>query len=286
MCKLSVTKREQIQLQRINNCKERSELFANILKRKPLHELNELVTLELNNFDDELLDCILQCIDLLDRYDLKINDIIHEFNLNKIDYIQCKVTPDNINNLYQELLCKLNDIVHEESIETTMEELLCSMSKRVQLTSSHVHMLCVVSASKGVSKIYERKERYINCNLITKLYYWGDYLLSRLFDSTEYIANYIYNALTEQISCEVSKQSLTEFNSTVGERVNKERERYSKLYRSRELNKLARDYGYRKVRQRGDHGVFKREDGHIVIIPQGRSIGKGLSCKIQKHVLY
>lgn len=51
------------------------------------------------------------------------------------------------------------------------------------------------------------------------------------------------------------------------------------------LNKLATDSGYSMIRSNGDHGIFKNEDGSVVVIPQGRTIGKGLSLKIQKVLL-
>jgi len=51
----------------------------------------------------------------------------------------------------------------------------------------------------------------------------------------------------------------------------------------RRLNKLASDNGFKYVRCRGDHGIFKNENG-LVVIPQGRTVGKGLSFKIQKAI--
>lgn len=51
----------------------------------------------------------------------------------------------------------------------------------------------------------------------------------------------------------------------------------------RKLNKLATDSGFKYIRCKGDHGIFKNENG-LVVIPQGRSIGKGLSIKIQKAI--
>lgn len=52
----------------------------------------------------------------------------------------------------------------------------------------------------------------------------------------------------------------------------------------RELNRLAKEQGFEKVRQRGDHGIFKRLDGSLVVIPQGRMVGTGLNLKIQKDL--
>lgn len=51
----------------------------------------------------------------------------------------------------------------------------------------------------------------------------------------------------------------------------------------KELNRIAEENGFSYVRCNGDHGIFKSENG-MVVIPQGRSIGKGLSIKIQKNI--
>ena len=52
----------------------------------------------------------------------------------------------------------------------------------------------------------------------------------------------------------------------------------------KELNSIAIVEGFELVRCSGDHGVFRNDKGHIVIIPQGRKIGKGLSIVIQKTI--
>lgn len=67
-----------------------------------------------------------------------------------------------------------------------------------------------------------------------------------------------------------------------GEELEEDRYQSLQIYDYRSLNKLAKRSGFSKVRQKGDHGIFKDEDGTIAVIPQGRNIGKGLSCKIQK----
>ncbi|WP_304428027.1 type II toxin-antitoxin system HicA family toxin [uncultured Clostridium sp.] len=52
----------------------------------------------------------------------------------------------------------------------------------------------------------------------------------------------------------------------------------------RQLNKLAELKGFKYERSNGDHGIFKNDKGRIVVIPQGRNVGKGLSLKIQKSL--
>lgn len=50
------------------------------------------------------------------------------------------------------------------------------------------------------------------------------------------------------------------------------------------LNKLAESNGFKKLRSKGDHAIFRNESGKTVVIPQGRTIGKGLSFTIQNSI--
>lgn len=53
----------------------------------------------------------------------------------------------------------------------------------------------------------------------------------------------------------------------------------------KDLNKLAMNNNYTMIRAKGSHGIFSNGKGNIIVIPQGRTIGKGLSLKIQKDIL-
>lgn len=53
----------------------------------------------------------------------------------------------------------------------------------------------------------------------------------------------------------------------------------------KDLNKLAINNNYTMIRAKGSHGIFSNGKGNIIVIPQGRTIGKGLSLKIQKDIL-
>ncbi len=57
-----------------------------------------------------------------------------------------------------------------------------------------------------------------------------------------------------------------------------------KIFDYKILNKVAENCGYKLQRQAGGHAQFINSDGKCVTIPQGRSIGKGLSLKIQKDL--
>lgn len=84
------------------------------------------------------------------------------------------------------------------------------------------------------------------------------------------------------------KDSILEIidNSEEIEDIEEVKDDYKYIDDYRQLNKLATSKGFTYERSNGDHGIYKDNKGRIVVIPQGRSIGKGLSLKIQKSLDY
>lgn len=70
----------------------------------------------------------------------------------------------------------------------------------------------------------------------------------------------------------------------ISDEIVEEKDIYKYIDDWKELSSLANSKGYNLVRSKGDHGIFKNNDGYTVIIPQGRNIGKGLSIEIQKRL--
>lgn len=71
-----------------------------------------------------------------------------------------------------------------------------------------------------------------------------------------------------------------EIEKDCSEAVKKKKYKYIDSYK--ELNAIAESKGFTLIRANGDHGIFENADGKVAVIPQGRSIGKGLSIMIQK----
>lgn len=80
---------------------------------------------------------------------------------------------------------------------------------------------------------------------------------------------------------DLPQDGLDKLLATSSRRLNKT---FKNIPSYRKLNKLAKEKGYTKIRDNGDHGIFRQHDGSTVVIPQGRSVGKGLSIRIQKDV--
>lgn len=99
------------------------------------------------------------------------------------------------------------------------------------------------------------------------------------------LASCLFLKLEDRLK-ELKKTANTNSTANVSiKSINKKIVKYKNIFDFKTLNKIAEQAGFKKVRQKGDHGIFKSIDGDVVVIPQGRSIGKGLSCKIQKNIM-
>ncbi|WP_394863412.1 type II toxin-antitoxin system HicA family toxin [Paraclostridium bifermentans] len=118
-----------------------------------------------------------------------------------------------------------------------------------------------------------------------RLYEFRDFIYDYLTSSLLNVTLHSDLELNDKIKSIIESKYAT-VNDTdleIDKRLEKETFKYLDKYR--DLNNVATESGYTKVRQKGDHGIFKRTDGSTVIIPQGRNVGKGLSYKIQKDIL-
>lgn len=100
--------------------------------------------------------------------------------------------------------------------------------------------------------------------------YFLDSLQPLLLLNADSILDEVYSEFHPSVECTIEVEA------------KKELKKYISSHRL--LNKLANDNDFKYVRSNGDHGIFKRFDGSVVVIPQGRDIGKGLSLKIQKRI--
>lgn len=120
------------------------------------------------------------------------------------------------------------------------------------------------------SKIMQDKF-FVILNLLQKEIYgrYVDELENLYLTAVSYIELYDGKLDTETLEPSITEEIKTEFKN---------------ISDYKYLNKLATDNHFIKVSQNGSHAQFKHSDGRLVTIPQGRSIGKGLSIKIQKDI--
>lgn len=165
------------------------------------------------------------------------------------------------------------------------------------------HMKKLIESTKGLPvktefiKFYERKKiaivnicedfiKYVSCEVGDLYVGYSHKLINALNTYLDGTAVFVYEAKQEDFGT-VSAVLYYKYNKESVVLVDDIKESGELKYIAdyKELNKVAETNGYSFVRCSGDHGIFKNDAGKIVIIPQGRSIGKGLSIKIQKDLI-
>lgn len=132
----------------------------------------------------------------------------------------------------------------------------------------------------GFANFPNMKQHLVILSHLSKIINFGiNTLMKELYDLLDSILYDVVDII-KKVYTEKCKSQSVEIENKVETHITK----MLNLYSSRELNSLAKSKGFEKHRQKGDHGIFKRLDGTVVVIPQGRCVGKGLSCKIQKTI--
>lgn len=102
------------------------------------------------------------------------------------------------------------------------------------------------------------------------------------------ITNVSITEKCDTISREIYSKSLEiiqeKFSETVFEDIQIEVSKEFNLMSWRDLEKKILDKNFELVRSNGDHGIYRNPKGHIIVMPRGRDIGKGLQIKILKQL--
>lgn len=189
-----------------------------------------------------------------------------------------------------------NDNLRKHIVETITKSTLDVMEKNI---AKLIISTTGLPVKNEFLKFYDRKKtamynmcedfiKYVSCEVGDLYVGYSHKLINALNSYLDGMAIFVFEAKQER-SGTVSVVLSYKYNKESVVLVDDIKEDFEELkYISdyKELNKVAETKGYSFVRCSGDHGIFKNDDGKIVVIPQGRSIGKGLSIKIQKDLIY
>lgn len=207
-----------------------------------------------------------------------------------------QIRQDNLTNAIQEVSFKIVEEFDVDQVNLT--EYMNKSAERVieECREEIKGVLEIVSGIHGVtlklsqfSATLDSSRQRVNSNKrallrkyqgISEARRWMSIIMTDLLDTLKYYCEYI-NSETVEIYKE--KKPIDKTIEKEIKKVDKDlKKKLKNIYCYKELNKIALDKGYSKVRQKGDHGIFRKSDGSVVVIPQGRDIGKGLSRRIQK----
>lgn len=272
-----------------NNIEELSNLIMDNLVIEDLTEMAKSM-----NVTSEIFYLKNYCLEMIQK---EIGELFDTIN----DYIEdefIKLSCDFIEKNYIDLNCSVIDIE---------EEIMKSMSLEKYDEDSYI--------GREINNLIKISYN-INNNIMIKLYEDNIfYLILRgvvNFKSGKFIYDSIENIFIYELEEEYGTE-LIEYNKQSNEfekiqlkhengqiklsnninnieliLINKseKNKKYKYIDKYLELSKLAVSNGYKLIRNNGDHGIFKnKKSKKIVVIPQGRRIGKGLSIVIQKQLL-
>ncbi|WP_291635883.1 type II toxin-antitoxin system HicA family toxin [Clostridium sp.] len=193
------------------------------------------------------------------------------FNINMIDYdtkliaLNAKIVEQD---KYFDISGDFNDEVATIAADLTKNKML--------------YLLSIIDVSKelGLSK---------TTNIL-------NFKLKILFDRIKYILNEAIDGTTYTYEGEAEKL-ISPIRLIVAEKVAlynsfsiKEpldvalKAQYKKILDYKEIDRIIKTSGFKPIRQNGSHKIYSNFEGESIPVPQ-HSLGKGLSCKIQKQIL-
>lgn len=262
-----------------------------------------------DNISNLTVDVILECIEIFDerlhRSSHEMNKIYNKFMGSFDDNLAVSDLELLVKNTHLDMLKEIEHILdniklNTESYEKLLKDLIKETRKGDVITSQFCRFLNNLTL-KAEWQLYKQNityglKRQIN-NILTDNYdMLNDKFTEYMNNVLEYI-NLRYPSGTSEFSESFADlvriinedspllASILAEQDLEGEDDDSEIMEIPNLENYREINKLAEDNGYEKIRQQGDHGIFMDENNNLVVIPQGRKVGKGLSKKICKQIL-
>ena len=112
--------------------------------------------------------------------------------------------------------------------------------------------------------------------------------MDRYFLDLHSFINNNNEVILEHINADTKKTKfaplLNEWTNEIKCSINHSKHKIFTQYKYKEINKIALNNGFILNRVTGGHGIFINNLGKVVVIPQGRDIGKGLQIKILKSI--
>lgn len=255
----------------INNCKiENYDLSLSKIKTAYIQVVTDLFT--------KRADGITNLNNLIETYknqcDITVEEIANGDIISSI--IQDYVIPNtmkHINESFKLMNVRLFDVASRNKVDRLLNKMKKQLTKSLVIYCKDYYTENYDICMDVLFNTIVNKERKITDRIINPIICSEDcyYALLSYCKEKKYKLNYILdkNYLYDDVCyCMVEEG----------------KQPYSYIADYRSLSILAKNKGFDLIRCNGDHGIFRNNKGHVVVIPQGRKIGKGLSIKIQKNL--
>lgn len=245
-------------------------------------KITELYEPVVNLIDNKFEDRVIPLSNMIDELIGSNTDDLKEV-LKVVECIDSFIGEEN-RAFNEEIKQGLNDFISDQRLSLFIDEVidtLCAglITKCFMFNNHLIHKEVMMFRRKCATKL----NTFINL-IITDT---NEKFYVNLIDKVMSLVLYAQHLLGAD-DFEEFKRLITqcEEEEEIGE-VEVEKYRKKKLFTSRELDKFLRQQGFEKHRQGAtSHGVYVNEETNKkVVLPQGRSIGKGLSYAIQKQAI-
>lgn len=269
---------------------------AVILSKECKENISDLLSEKFIDFMTPIEDIIQELFDdLYSEIKIRFSEVYKSKNLETFKTNINFVSTSEIHRLYKELENKIIEsgkIILEKSntldaVYDIFNKYLANIEK-IALNASNLKILAVINQ---IELVQLDTRNYIN-NLVHSISKEAFDLytdnMDRYFLDIQSFVNNNNSVMLDYIKNDSRhKEFLDSFDEWANDTKQDIIESKNKIfthYKYKELNKLATDYGFVLNRVTGGHGIFINTNGQIVVIPQGRDIGKGLQIKILKSI--
>ncbi|TQO55584.1 type II toxin-antitoxin system HicA family toxin [Paraclostridium bifermentans] len=240
---------------------------------------------------DEIKIIIQKCVHvyedlLIEKYDSCINEI-NTFSTEISNFIQ-----ETIDNIEITSISDINGLVklNLENILKFISNNLTEINSNLEFINKYTKIHTKnINLFTGMILTNTKKVRKSNQLLSEKYnydmgFFWMWCIIENVKEVMLYYMNYFTKTIMDNYNTYLMENKQYEGSLKVDDQDFYIDKKINKLLSYKQLNKIAKDRGFEKIRQNGDHGIFKNQGGDVVIIPQGRTIAKGLNLKIQKDI--
>lgn len=275
-------------------------IYATPLERQLDVEFTEYILNATNDLVDEFLNRMIKCDTAFEN---KVNSKLKKYReeiydslLSKVnEFVESKVPFEDFEDRFTEHLTKhqleILDYLHDGYIEVgngiidscqldnLMNNFVNGISNKLKqlviMSPTEIFHSRLATRATTATRVVEVNVKHLlqcaNANVNDVMYNYYTTFSGILVDVFRRI---LYDKEINNIEFETTK-------------VIEEQENIPKEYKHRtwrELNAIAVNRGYELDRCNGDHAIYVNSNGKVVIIPQGRDIGKGLQIAILKDI--
>lgn len=275
-------------------------IYASPLEKKLDAEFAEYIANLTNNLVDEFLNRMIKCDEEFEnKVNIRLKNYRNELNdpiLDKIDeFLDSNMSFENFENIFTKYLisCQLDvlDYLHNGYIEigdtiinnSDLGKIVTEFTSNI---SDKLKELVIYSPTELLhSRLVTRATtatKIVEVNLKHLVKYTNAGIKDLLYNYYVTFSGILLETF-RSILCAKGVYGM-EFKIP---KVIEEQENIPKEYKHRtwrELNAIAVNRGYKLDRYNGDHAIYMNSNGKVVIIPQGRDIGKGLQIAILKDI--